>query len=62
MEASLSIPTGFKERTDRISRTMRSGSSVSAALRPRPDSGFPVYVLEITIDPEGKLPWPDLDG
>jgi hypothetical protein len=61
LKYSLTIPAGFEHRTDRISRVMRSRRLVSAALRRRPDSKFLVYVLDITIDPQGKLPRPDLD-
>jgi hypothetical protein len=60
VEAPLSIPVSFKGRTDRISRSMKSRRSVSVALRRRSE-GFSFYVLDITIDPEGKLPWPALD-
>lgn len=61
VEASLAALVDFRRRTDRISRAMRSGRSVSAALRRKPElEKFPVYVLDITIDPEGNLPWPDL--
>jgi hypothetical protein len=44
---------------------VKSGRSISAALRRRAGtslgSGVKVlYVIDITIDPEGNLPWPDL--
>jgi hypothetical protein len=51
----------FAFATDRISRTMRTGRSVSAALRRRPDPETLLYELDITVDHEGKLPWPDLN-
>jgi hypothetical protein len=45
---------------DRISRRMKSGKSVSVALRRGVDSGKLSYFLDIDIDPDGKLPWPGL--
>jgi len=49
-------------RADRISRCMKSGKSVSVALRRGVDSGNLSYILDIKIDPTGKLLWPDLDS
>jgi hypothetical protein len=51
---------GRKPGLDRISKTMRSGRSVSVALRKRRLEGDLLYLAEITIDPKGGLPWPDL--
>jgi hypothetical protein len=51
----------WQGRLDRISKTMKSGRSVSAALRSKARLGEPCYVLDITFDPEGKLTWPDPD-
>lgn len=46
---------------DRISRMLPSGQSVSVALRKKSDGpANMLYVLDISIDPEGKLPWPEL--
>lgn len=50
----------WTRRQDRISKTMKSGRSVSVALRRRNESKETLNVLDITIDPHGKLPWPDL--
>ncbi|KAF4636394.1 hypothetical protein G7Y89_g1702 [Cudoniella acicularis] len=45
---------------DRISKTMRSGRSVSAALRMRRVKGESVCVLDVSVDPGGRLWWPRL--
>jgi Heterokaryon incompatibility protein (HET) len=50
----------WRRGLDRISRTMRSGRYVSVALRRRWSEGPLLYLVDITIDPEGGLPWPDL--
>lgn len=47
---------------DRASRRMKCGKSVSAVLKAGMMSGERVSVLDITIDPDGKLPWPDLSS
>lgn len=61
VDASLTIPYGFNDRADRISREMTSGKSVSVAVRHRSDeNGLPFYVLDITFDADGRLPWPEL--
>jgi hypothetical protein len=51
-----------KSSLDRTSKRMKSGRSVSVALRRRVGTllrGW-LYVVDITIDPNGNLPWPDL--
>jgi hypothetical protein len=50
----------WMRRLDRISKTMKSGRSVSVALRRRDESKETLNVLDITIDPHGKPPSPDL--
>jgi hypothetical protein len=45
---------------DRVSRCMKSGKSVSVTLRRGVDSGDLSYFLDIEIDLDGSLPWPDL--
>jgi hypothetical protein len=50
---------------DRTSKMMESGRSVSVALRRRAGRWMsarskPLYVVDITIDPQGNLPWPNL--
>jgi hypothetical protein len=44
---------------DRLYKMMKSGRSVPVALRRRVGRGLskPLYVIDITIDPEGSLPW-----
>jgi len=49
----------WQGRLDRISKTMKSGRSVSAALRSKARLGEPYYMLDISFDLEGKLTWPD---
>jgi Heterokaryon incompatibility protein (HET) len=45
---------------DRASRYMKSGKCVSATLRLGVDFGDPLYFLDIEIDVNGRLTWPDL--
>jgi hypothetical protein len=45
---------------DRVSRYMKSGKSVSASLRLGVDSGDLFYFLDIEIEVDGRLAWPDL--
>lgn len=49
----------WMRRLDRISKTMNSGASVSVALR-KSGAEKGLYKLDITTNPYGKLPWPDL--
>ena len=44
---------------DRISKLLESGVSVSVALKKRIESGTTQYLIEISIDPEGRLRWPE---
>jgi hypothetical protein len=54
MEASFKPPDRDKG-VDRISKLMRTGSSVSAAVKRRPDrEGRDFYLLDITIDPKAS--------
>lgn len=47
---------------DKLSKTLESGTSVSAELRKNSKStGTQMYLVEIRVDPEGSLPWPDPD-
>jgi len=47
---------------DKLSKTLRSGASVSAELRKNGKStGIQRYLVEIRVDPKGSLPWPDPD-
>jgi hypothetical protein len=46
---------------DRVSRHMKSRKSVSVALRNGAESANRSFLLDVEIDPEGKLPWPDLN-
>jgi hypothetical protein len=60
-DTSLPKPTINRKSLDRASKRMKSGRSVSVALRRRPGNWRnPLYVVDVTIDPEGNLPWPDL--
>jgi hypothetical protein len=45
--------------TDRISRVMSSGTTVSASIRPTAANSR-VFLLDIKIDCLGKVPWPDV--
>jgi hypothetical protein len=45
---------------DRLSRKMPLGGSVSVALTVGMKSGEYINILDVIIDPEGKLPWPYL--
>jgi hypothetical protein len=47
------------KKWDRISRLLRSGKSVSVVIKRRPKPGKWHYLIDVTIDPEGSLPWPD---
>lgn len=47
---------------DRVSGCMKSGKSVSVSLGRGVDSGDLSYFLDIEIDLEGKLLWPDLSN
>ena len=44
---------------DRTSKALASGTSVCAALRRRNQGGRLLLLLDIFIDPNGRLPWPD---
>lgn len=44
--------------SNRMSAPLNSGKSVSVALKEREDGGQCIYVIEMSIDPEGKLRWP----
>jgi hypothetical protein len=51
---------------DRISIALKSGTSVSVALKRSPiakgDMGHRIaYAVNILVDPNGRLPWPDPD-
>jgi hypothetical protein len=54
------IPTTFPEdgNTDRVSRPVADGYSVTAVLKKDHSLGLEGYVLDITLDPKGALPWP----
>ena len=52
--------SGINNAVDRVSRRLHSGKSVSAALRAGRLSGERVLILDITVDPEGSLPWSDV--
>lgn len=52
--------SGSNNAVDRVSRRLHSGKSVSAALRAGRLSGERVLILDITVDPEGSLPWSDV--
>ena len=52
---------GTVGRSDRISRTMKSGKSVSVAVKRGMESGEICFVLDINIDPSGNLPWPEVE-
>jgi hypothetical protein len=51
---------GSNHAVDRVFRRLQSGKSVSAALRAGRQSGERVLILDITVDPEGNLPWSDV--
>jgi hypothetical protein len=52
-------PAVLMPPVDRISRRLRSGKSVSAALKKADDSKGRKYWVDITLDPEGYLRWPE---
>ena len=52
---------GTVGRSDRISRIMKSGKSVSVAVKRGMESGEICFVLDINIDPSGNLPWPEVE-
>jgi hypothetical protein len=45
--------------SDRISQILPSGNSVSVTLRNGRDAGVQRYLITVSIDPDGDLPWPD---
>lgn len=47
----------IREGLDSTSKMLRSGRLVSAALRRKVEGGVQILLLDINIDPEGKLPW-----
>lgn len=46
--------------TDRISRSLASGCSVTAVLKKDHSLGIEGYVLDVSLDPQGSLPWPPI--
>ncbi|KAG4431030.1 hypothetical protein IFR05_013488 [Cadophora sp. M221] len=62
--AALSIKLHINSGSDRMSRRMQSGRTMSIALRKMDIPGGSLsklsYELDITIDSNGKLRWPDL--
>jgi hypothetical protein len=54
------LTTDFPEdgNTDRISRMLPDGYSVTVILKKDHSLGQEGYVLEATLDPDGALPWP----
>ncbi|KAE8449479.1 hypothetical protein EG329_008087 [Mollisiaceae sp. DMI_Dod_QoI] len=46
------------DSSDRISRQLGDGTSLSFALKKTVRSGEPAFVIDITVDPEGKPRWP----
>jgi hypothetical protein len=50
------------QRLDRVSMPLKSGRSVSVALRKRGDVQTEQYVVDITIDVIERLRWPDTEG
>ena len=58
----LSRALSIESNADRVSRKLPSGRSISAALRVEAGKrlNMVVQVLDVIIDPEGKLPWPEL--
>jgi hypothetical protein len=44
---------------DRISKRLRSGRSVSVSLKKAGDSRGQKYWIDVTVDPEGYLQWPE---
>lgn len=44
---------------DRISKPLQDGRSVLASVRKGMDNGVKRYLVEVRIDPEGSLPWPN---
>jgi hypothetical protein len=52
-------PAVLMPSVDRISRRLRSGKQVSAALKKADDSKGRKYWVDTTVDPEGHLRWPE---
>lgn len=44
--------------TDRISRSLPDSSSITLFLKKDPELGNSGYVLEVSVDPYGGIPWP----
>lgn len=47
------------KKYDRVSKRLPSGKGVSATIKRRSEPGESLYWLDITIEPEGTLRWPD---
>jgi hypothetical protein len=52
------IPIWSRDRSDRISWPIIDGRSMSAAVKRGVDLGRPNFIVYITLDEEGKFPWP----
>jgi len=48
-------------RFDRISKPLKDGKSVSVSLKNGAEKGKQRYLVDVTIDQEGSLPWPNPD-
>jgi hypothetical protein len=44
---------------DRISKPLKDGRSILASIEKGMEKGVKRYLVEVQIDPEGSLPWPD---
>jgi hypothetical protein len=51
-----------RRRLDRVSRVLESGRSASIALHNGRKTGQQCYIVQVTIEAPGEMPWPDNEG